>query len=160
MIWFRTAVILLLNAVTLGAAPPAAPTADDLRADVQAFVKAYVEAQNKADASAIMEMVSKSPGVASIAMGEITRGWEGIRTEADAMVGSEGQFKMAVGTIDVNQLGSAFALAFAPCTITMVLEQGSVQVRGALTVVLEKSAGKWKVLHEHASAQLPTEEGD
>jgi ketosteroid isomerase-like protein len=160
MIWVRRGVVSLLGVVVLAAAPPSKPSVEAVRADVQGVVKAYVEAQNKVDASAIMEMVSKSPGVASISMGEITRGWEAIRNDVDSTVGSEGQAKIALGTIDVNQLGSGFALAFAPCTITFAPEQGGLQLRGALTLVLEKSGVNWKVLHEHASAQLPTAEGD
>ena len=29
------------------------------------------------------------------------------------------------------------------------------QMRAAMTLVLEKSSGKWKVLHEHDSLQFP-----
>jgi ketosteroid isomerase-like protein len=109
-----------------------------------------------------MDMVSKKAGVASIAMGEITRGWEAIRTQVDEMVGSEGTLKLALGTIDVEPLAPNFALAFAPCTVTLSTEEGALQLRGAVTLLVEKAAGKWKVLHEHSSAQIPEtpEEGD
>jgi ketosteroid isomerase-like protein len=157
MIWVRIVAVLLLSGAPGAAAPPAAG-ADALRADVQAFVKAYVDAQNKVDASAVMEMTSKRAGVASISMGDITRGWEAIRTDMDSMVGAEGQITMALGTIDVSPLGTGFALAFAPCTITMVSVHGRIQMHGAFTVVLEKAAGKWKVFHEHSSIQLPSED--
>jgi ketosteroid isomerase-like protein len=102
-----------------------------------------------------MDMVSKKEGVASIAMGEITRGWEAIRTDMDSMVGSEDTFKVALGTIDMQSLAPGVALAFAPCTVTLSTAEGSLQFRGALSLVVEKSTGKWKVFHEHTSIQIP-----
>src|SRR2546426_1672134 len=110
MISVRRVVVSLLGVAVLAAAPPSKPSIDAVRSEVQGVVKAYVEAQNNVDAGAIMEMVSKNAGVASIAMGEITRGWEAIRNGVDSTVGSEGQVKLALGTIDVSQLGSGFAL--------------------------------------------------
>jgi len=155
----RLGCILAALVAVLGAAGPTAPSADAVRAEVQQFFKSYVEAQNKVDASAIMEMVSKKPGVASISMGEITRGWEDIRKDVDSIVGSEGVMKIAIGTIDVEPLGPNFALAFAPCTITLAVAQGGLQVRGAVTLIVEKSEGKWKLIHEHTSAQITENEG-
>ncbi len=150
--------VLLVTALVVCA--PAFGAADTLRGEVQEFVKSYFDAQNRVDASAQMEMVSKKPGVSSISMGEIVRGWEAIRAGVDKMVGSEGRFRLSVGTIDVEALGPNFALAYAPCTMTFHTAQGEVQMRGAVTLVLVKSSGKWKVLHEHGSAQLPELEGD
>jgi len=155
----RLGCILAALVAVLGAAVPTAPSAGAVRAEVQQFFKSYVKAQNKVDASAIMELVSKKPGVASISMGEITRGWEDIRKDVDSMVGSEGVMKIAIGTIDVEPLGPNFALAFAPCTITLAVAQGGLQVRGAVTLIVEKSEGKWKLIHEHTSAQITENEG-
>ena len=156
----RIAALALLSIMFLGASLAKTPTSDAARADIQAFVKVYVEAENKGDASAIMEMVSKSTGVASITMGEVTRGWDGIRDDVDAMVGAEEKVKVGVGTIEVIQLGTNFALAFAPCTITSAAAEEGPQLHGALTLILEKSGKSWKILHEHTSAQLPEPEGD
>src|SRR2546422_6446260 len=100
MTWVRVGVVSLLAMAALSAAPPSTQSADAVRAEVQGVVKAYVEAQNKFDASAIMEMVGKKPGVASITMGKITRGWEAIRDDVDAAVGSEGRVSIALGTIE------------------------------------------------------------
>jgi ketosteroid isomerase-like protein len=142
-------------------APPSKPHASDaLRSEVQKFVKAYVEAQNKLDASAMMEMVSRDPSVASITMGEVLRGWDAIRDDVDEMVGSNDDMTIALGTIDVVPLGSGFVLAFAPCSIAYTDDEGPVQTRGALSLVLEKSSGHWKVLHEHASIQVPDDDQD
>lgn len=140
---------LLLSAAALHA------QASAVRDDVLKFVRAYVTATNDADATAVMDMMSKKPGVSSVSLGEITRGWEAIRTETDEMAGSEGTFKISLGTVDVTPLAGAHALVVAPVTATVATNQGPVQLRGAMTLVLEKSTGAWKVLHEHFSVPLP-----
>ena len=149
-----------LSAAALIGCAPAFGATDAMRSQVQEFVKTYVDAQNRVDASAQMEMVSKKSGVSAISMGEIRRGWEAIRADVDETVGSEGLFKISIGTIDVEALGPSFALAYAPCTMTFRTADGELQLRGAVTLVLDKSSGKWKVLHEHGSAQLPEVEGE
>lgn len=125
------------------------------RADVQAFVKKYAEAANAGDVSALMEMVSRRAGVTSVNDGEITRGWEAIRTDNDEIVGREGTYRLSVGSIDVTALGATFAIAVAPFTLTIATQQGAVQAQGAMSFVLEKQAGQWKVLHEHYSTKAP-----
>ena len=98
--------LMLVVVFTLAcAASSTVPSGDAVRAEAQTFLKTYVDAQNKVDATSIMEMVSKRPDVASITMGEITRGWEAIRNGVDAGVGTEGEMKLALGTIDVAELG-------------------------------------------------------
>lgn len=162
----RTILVVLLAmtaAPTIGSGADAPPKkADTTRADVQAFVKAFVEATNKGDMTAVMEMYSRKPVVTSISDGEITRGWEAIRTESDQMVGKEGSYKFSIGAIDVTPLGTAFALAVAPYTVTVATDQGAVQVPGAMTLILERSGGAWAILHDHTSvkagAATPQEE--
>jgi len=156
----RIVTIAVICVASLGASPAKTSKSDAARAEVQAFVKAYVEAENKGDASAIMEMISKNADVASVTMGEITRGWDGIRDDVDAMTGAPEKVQVTLGTIEVIPLGTNFALTFAPCTITSSAAAEGLQLRGALTLVLEKSGKAWKILHEHTSAQPPPDEGD
>jgi len=40
-------------------------------------------------------------------------------------------------------------------TIDLSVGENQAQMRMAMTLVLEKSSGKWKVLHEHDSLQFP-----
>jgi len=157
--------VALLVPATSGAAEPAPkkatrPAAEATRTAVQAFVKAYVDAANRADITAMMEMVSRKEGVATIGDGEIERGWEAIRQGNDDMVGAEGSFKISVGSIDVLPLGASAAVAIAPLSTTLVTAAGAVQASGAMTLVLEKTAGKWLIIHEHVSHQVPEAEGD
>jgi uncharacterized protein (TIGR02246 family) len=113
-----------------------------------------VDTSNKADAKAVMEMYSRKPSVISIDDGKITRGWEAIRSETNEIVGHEGRYKISVENIEVTPLGSAYALAVTPYTMAMVTEDGATfQIRGAITLVLEKAAGRWQIIHDHTSSQ-------
>jgi ketosteroid isomerase-like protein len=143
------AVVVTITAV-------AAQGAGSVRAEVQQFVKSYIDAQNKPDATAVMDMVSRKPGVSSIGMGKITRGWEAIRGSVDEDVGSPTNPKMILGVIDVEPLGNTYALAVAPFSATLSTPRGDIQVHGAITLVVGKVGGSWKVLHEHTSVQIPT----
>ena len=158
---FTLLVLILVPILLIGAGPPAGKT-DTTRTDVQAFVKAYVEAANKADVTAMMEMYSRKPGVTAVSDGEITRGWDAIRTGSDQMIGKEGSYKISVGSIDVTPMGSSFALAVAPYTVTVVTEKGSVQLPSAMSLVLEKFESKWTIVHDHMStkAQEYAQPGD
>jgi uncharacterized protein (TIGR02246 family) len=130
-----------------------AQTPSSNRAEIHRFVRAYVEAHNKADATALMEAVKRSPDVTSVNNGQITRGWEAIRTQTDELTGREGSFRFAIGTMDVTALGPSYALVVAPTTLTVATAQGTVDARGAVTLVLEKAAGSWKVINEHYSTK-------
>ncbi len=157
--------LILAPPLSFGAGAPAAKSGEAaaaaIRAEVQTFVKSYVAASNLADTNSMMEMISRKEGVTSAANGDISRGWEAIRAEADAIVGKEGSYKISMGTIDVMPLGAAHALAVAPVTLTIVTPSGTVQLPGAMTLVLEKSGGTWRIVHEHTSSEFQdTEPGE
>jgi len=151
-------IVVAAALATTGAATQGAASS---RTEVQQLVRGYVDAQNKPDATAVMDMVSRKPGASSVGMGKITRGWEAIRTLVDEDVRSPLTPRMTLGVIDVEMLGVAYALAVAPFSATLSTPRGDIQLHGALTLVVEKSGGAWKVLHEHTSAQIPNAaEGD
>lgn len=127
---------------------PGAPT------DVHQFVKAFVQAINEGDMTAVMAMYSRNPVVASVVGGEITRGWDAIRAGVERAVGSEGSYKVSLGVVDVVPLGASHALAYVSASVTIATAQGVMQIPGAYTFVLEKSPDRWKILHEHFSANF------
>ncbi len=128
----------------------------DVRAEVRSFVRQFVTTTNNADAAALVEMYARVPEVASIGEGDITRGWEAIRASADSLLGLQGGYRIDLGSTDVVPLSATHALAFAGASFTFVTQQGPVQLRGALTFVLRKISGTWKIIHEHSSFQLPS----
>jgi uncharacterized protein (TIGR02246 family) len=127
----------------------ASPT---LRAEVQAFVKSYTDAANRADATAYVEHYKQSADLLTVNDGVITRGWNALKDESNQMLGTEGAFKISMGAIDVVPLGPGRALAIGPFVMTLNTQQGPVQVRGAMTLVLEKTGTKWLIVHDHTSA--------
>ena len=131
-------------------APQIAPTT---RAEVLTFVRGYIDAHNRADATALSDAVSHRTDVTSVGDGNITRGWDAIRTETDQITGKEGSFRFDVGTMDVVSLGTNYVLVVAPTTATVNTQQGVVQIPGAMTLVLEKGRDGWRILNEHYSSK-------
>ena len=141
MSWF---VAVRLSAQAGGAA---------VRTEVQQAVRLYVDAWNKADASNLVEMYSREPGVTSVGDGEIIRGWDRIRERYDSVVvGLAGRFNVAIGSIDVVPLGPSYAMALTSYTLTIHTDRRDVQQRGAMTLVFQKMSGEWKVIHDHTSS--------
>ena len=132
----------------------------DPDAEVREAVRAYFQALNEADPTAIMEMFSRNPEVTSSVEGEIIRGWEAIRIETDKIAGTGGERKWAPGTMEVLSLGAGHALVVIPVNITLTSGLGREDLAGATTLVLEKKAGHWKILHEHHSLQPSGSDGD
>ena len=158
MLRITSALALLLAVATSASAqqPQGQPAAaSGARAEVQKFVNAYIDAHNRADATSLSEAVSHRAEVSSVNDGTITRGWEAIRTGTDEIAGSQGSFNLAIGTMDITQLGASYALVVAPTTITARNQQCQVvQVKGAMTLVLQKGDGGWKILNEHYSSRV------
>ncbi len=155
-----TRLTLFIVAASTVATPLASQQRTDIRAEVQGFVRQYVDATNKADAAALVEMYARIPEVASISDGDISRGWEAIRSEADSLLGLQGGYRLDVGSIDVVTLGPTHALAFAAASVTLPTQHGPAQFRGAFTLVVRKVSGAWKIIHDHSSLHLPSGQGE
>ena len=142
-----TVLLLCIAPVVLHAQTPT------VRAEVQAFVKSYAQTANAGDISGHMELYSREASLTSIDDGAILRGWDAIRTQADSVTGQEGSFHFALGSIDVTPLGAGYALAVAPFVATIATEEGTVERRGALTLILKKTSSGWLIVHDHTSTQ-------
>jgi len=122
-------------------------------ADVQAFVRQYRAAINRADAPGIMEMYARVPEVTSADNMDVTRGWDAIRRDAASL--SATRYRIELSKVDVVPLGPGYALVVAEASYTFGTPQGALRVRGVLTLVLQKTGGAWKVIHDHSSSQNP-----
>jgi uncharacterized protein (TIGR02246 family) len=153
----RAANVLVLMAVVLGAAgvARAADGALPAREEIQRFVRAYMDANNAADPTAILDMVSRRPDVSMAEMGSINRGWESIRAELERLAGTPGTHTVSLGAMDITPLGPGYVLVVASMSVDLAAGDNQAQLRGAMTLILEKSSGKWKVLHEHDSLHFP-----
>jgi ketosteroid isomerase-like protein len=148
-----SAALILSGTLRLTAQQPSAAT---VRTDIQQAVRAYVDAVNKADISALVEMYSREPGVTSVGDGEIIRGWDAIRSNADSIAGAEGKYKVSTGSIDVVPLSAGYALALTSTIVTVKAGNQEVQLRGAMTLVFKKIGGEWKIIHDHTSSVSPS----
>ena len=128
-------------------------TAATLRPDILRVVHDYVDAQNKADAASVVEMYSREPGTTSVGDGEITRGWDAIRTAFDQLIGAQGRYRIDIGSTDVVPLGPGYALALTTYTLTLNSAAGETQTRGAMTLVFHNEQGQWKIVHDHTSTK-------
>jgi ketosteroid isomerase-like protein len=127
----------------------------------QQFVKSYVRAMNRADVGSMMKMFSKSSGVTSVGDGTISHGWHSIQTDAQQFVGRQGTFRFTVGSVEVTPLGQEYVLAVAPLTVQTIGQDDNVEVPAAMTFVLQREGGSWKVIHEHWSSKESDDvEGD
>lgn len=80
-------------------------------------MREYVDASNRVDVQAMIDAYSKSPNVSTAALGEIRRGWESIRLQADSLAGMEGQMRISLGAIDVTALGASNALVVSSVVV-------------------------------------------
>src|SRR3989475_9267232 len=132
------------------------PTAATVRTEIQQAVRAYVDAINKADAATLTEMYSREAGVTSVGDGQITRGWDAIRSTADSIAGAEGKYKVATGSIDIVPLGPGYSLALTSTILTVKSGDQEVQLRGAMTLLFKRIGAEWKIIHDHTSTVTPT----
>ena len=144
---------ILTALVLLAAAAGAACRRADSQAQVQEAVRTYFDSLNRADPTGIMERFSRKAETTSVLEGEILRGWEAIRDETDRMAGTAGEEVWAPGTMEVVFLGDDHALVVVPVNVTLSFGMGREDLAGAATLVLERRAGVWTVLHEHRSLQ-------
>jgi len=150
----QPASLVVVLALSAGAAA-AADAPPSPRAEVEQFVRAYVEANNATDPAAVMDLMSRRPDVSSVTMGAVAHGLDAIRRETGTLAGMQGSHRMLPGNMDVIPLGPGYALVVAQVTFEFATEALNSDLHGALTLVVEKSSGKWKVLHEHVSLQFP-----
>jgi ketosteroid isomerase-like protein len=130
---------------------PSVPPA--IKAEVLTFVRSYIDAENRADATALSDAMSRRADVTSVGDGNITRGWDAIRAQTDQITGKQGMFRLDVGTMDVVPLGTSYVLVLAPTTTTVNTQRGAEQLTGEMTLVLEKGKDGWKILNEHYSTK-------
>ena len=149
----RNCIVWLLSTLSAIAVVPAAAQQPLDTAEVQRFVRQYVAAINRADAPAIMEMYAHVPEVTSADNTDVTRGWDAIRRDAASL--SRNRYRLELSRVDVVALGPDCALVVAEAVNTFGTPQGALRVRGVLTLVLQKTANDWKVIHDHSSAQGP-----
>jgi uncharacterized protein (TIGR02246 family) len=145
-------------ALALALAAPAigrTQTAADQRQEVLAFVRAYVDAANRADWSSVADAYAKRPDVIRVKSGAVTRGWEAIRNEVTRARRSASADRVSVGVVEVMSLSATVALAVVPIEVTVRTQQGVEQIRGTMSLLVEKTPDGWRIIHDHTSSGEP-----
>ncbi len=127
--------------------------ADELRAEVERVLHAYIAAEEAHDPDAIMNLISRRPGVTAISQGRLLTGRDAIERAIRLAAASQKFPKIALDSIAVRPLGNAHALAVAEYTLRVHLTQGPLETRYAWTLILEKFQDQWKIVHEHHSGR-------
>lgn len=122
-------------------------------ADVQQFVRDYVAANNEADAKKVMSMVLRDAAASSIAAGQVSQGWEAMKTSTDANV-ERRKGKIVLATIEVTPLSADAAVAVGTLNVQGVQKIGNLVVDnlpGAYTMVVKRTPEGPRLVHEHYS---------
>jgi uncharacterized protein (TIGR02246 family) len=135
------------------AAAPVADTAADtaaIDAAVRALLDEQVAAWNRGDVEAFMAGYWKSDELRFASGGDVTYGWDATLARYHTRYPD----RAAMGTlsfeeIDVRAIGPTHALAFG----RYVLERESDRPTGLFTLLFERRAEGWRIVHDHTSAQ-------
>jgi uncharacterized protein (TIGR02246 family) len=148
----------LAIALTLALAAQAvgqAQTAGDQRQEVVAFVNAYIEAANRSDMSSVADAYAKRPDVIRVKNGVVTQGWEAIRNQVARVRRSATADRVSAGVVEVMSLDATVALAVVPYVVTVNTQQGAQQIRGTMSLLVQKTPDGWHIIHDHTSSGEP-----
>ncbi|HMI32086.1 MAG TPA: SgcJ/EcaC family oxidoreductase [Candidatus Limnocylindrales bacterium] len=126
---------------------PAAAAA--IRTEVRSLFERYVEALNKSDSTGVVAAYAQDAEVTLCGMGRIYRGRDAISETAESLL-NPGQNTYGIDSLDVVPIEKAHALALVVYTIDPS-DQDIPAFRTTATYVLEKSSGKWQIIHAHVS---------
>jgi len=89
----------------------------------------------------------------------VTRGWDEVRTRYLATYWAPGMARdsLRFEGIEVVPLGGEHALALGQYVLFRPEEDGAVVSTGFFSLVLARTNGDWKILHDHTSATPPTD---
>ncbi len=128
-------------------------------AAIREFEVDYLKAVNDGDVSAQLAMVSRKSNVYSILDGKIWRGWDAVKSQAEAYVPVSKVVQFIVDELEIVPTG--------PDTAIVVIRGHGMKVNptdtsfpdmaGVLSHVLERTPEGWRMLHEHYSSTLTPE---
>lgn len=148
----RLAIVILLAACATRTAPQTTPrtfTAGD-RADVVAVLDAQAAAWNRGDLDGYMAGYAKTDALVFTSGSKIRRGWQ---ATYDAFHKRYAQDRTAMGTLrfeilSVDPVGADGAVVLGNWILTNSPSDG----RGVFSVVVERRAEGWRVIHDHTSS--------
>lgn len=123
---------------------------DGDRADVEATLAAQAEAWNREDLDGFMDKYTRSDQLVFTSGGKVRRGWQAtydaFSTKYATAPGTMGQLQFEV--LQVDPAGADGCVVLGRWTLT----SGAHPATGLFSVVLERQAAGWRVIHDHTSA--------
>lgn len=120
------------------------------RSDVSAVLEAQVAAWNREDLAGYMDKYARSEQLVFTSAGKVRRGWQAtydaFRTKYATAPGTMGQLQFEV--LQIDPAGADGCVVLGRWTLT----SGAHPATGLFTVVLERQAAGWRVIHDHTSA--------
>ena len=146
----RIAIVGLL----LGAAcaPLAAePPASEAQAAVRAVLDAQVEAWNRGDLEAFMAGYWRSPELVFCSGATVTKGWQATLERYRKRYQAEGREMGRLGfdAVEVLAMGPGAAAARGAWRLRM---SDGKQPHGLFTLLLRRTDGAWRIVHDHTSS--------
>ena len=121
------------------------PSSAGTQADVDSLFQNYVDDLNRADSTAASELFA--PGMTVAGREQFFRGGPIARTAGETPL-SLGQNEFDIDTLQVIPIESSHALALVVYTVDPN-DQDVPAFHTTGTYVLEKTGGKWRIIHAH-----------
>jgi len=144
----RLATPLLLTALVGSLA--ASARADDAAA-VRGLLAAQVAAWNRGDLEAFMDGYWRSPELFFCSGATVTKGWQATLERYRKRYQAEGREmgELRFEALEVELLGQDAAFARGEYWLRM---KDGQQPHGRFTLVLRRTSGAWRIVHDHTSA--------
>lgn len=133
--------------------------AQSVEDEIRAEVGRYIKAVNSGNARTLADLYVRTPGVSSVRDGGIARGWSEILKLVEDLHRQAGRITMRVDSVAVAPLGNDAGVAFFPYSWTLGARTGARTLRGAMTLVYERTRQGWRVVHDHTSTLRGPEPG-
>lgn len=139
-------------AMLLAACRPGAPSAADpaLATRLAAQLRRSADDWNRGDLDGFMSDYARDSATSFVEAGHVRRGWDYIRSRyAPRFAPGAERDSLRFEEVAVRPLGARHALMTARFVL---FNHGRTTASGPFTLVFERRAGGWKILHDHTSS--------
>jgi len=143
--------IALFFAFTAGGCPT---FSDADRAAIEASLEAQRQAWNRGDLEAFMAGYAQRPDILFTSGGKVRRGHaQTLEMYRKSYPNKDAMGELAFEVLELQVLGPKGAVMLGRWAVTKTPKEGS----GLFTLVWQKTASGWKVIHDHTSAERKPE---
>jgi uncharacterized protein (TIGR02246 family) len=124
---------------------------DDDRAAIERVLARQVEAWNRGDLDGFMAGYERSDRLLFTSGSKVRRGWDETLTKYRARYGEDPSTmgRLALSVLDLRPVGDGAAVVLGHWKLDNTPEAGG----GIFSLVLERSAGGWRIVHDHTSSE-------